>query len=98
MIQLPPVRPTHAQATLMRQIPSERTRMPKELSVALIVVSRHENPPGAPVIARALASAGLGVAEYQPASPPDPGSAPPAVRHPAGTHVWPRPGTRATPR
>jgi tetratricopeptide (TPR) repeat protein len=72
--------------------------MPKELSVDLIVVSRHEDPPSAPVIARALASAGLGVAEYQPAPPRDPGSAPTAGRQRVGTHVLTVLGTQASAR
>lgn len=41
-----------------------------ELAIEALLVSRLDDPPAAPAVARALASAGLGAAEYTPASAP----------------------------
>lgn len=43
--------------------------MPQEPTTTLLVVSRHEDPPAPSAVARAVASAGLGVLDYTPAVP-----------------------------
>ncbi len=45
--------------------------MPQEPITTLLVVAHHENPPAPPILARAVAAAGLGVLEYTPAPPPE---------------------------
>ncbi|HST87030.1 MAG TPA: tetratricopeptide repeat protein [Ktedonobacterales bacterium] len=44
--------------------------MSVELAIEALVVSRLDDPPAAPAVARALAAAGLGAVEYTPASAP----------------------------
>jgi hypothetical protein len=73
-------------------------RMPQELAIEYMVISRHEEPPAAASIARALASAGLGVSDYTPAPEQATTSGSLGSRQRIGTHVVSIAGTQATGR
>ena len=74
--------------------------MPLELANDLLVVSPHEEPPAASMVARALIAANLGTAEYTPA--PNRADAPapsgPGARKRLGAYTVTIPGTQATGR
>jgi tetratricopeptide (TPR) repeat protein len=72
--------------------------MSQDLTIDYLVVSRTDEPPAAPAIARALAAAGLGVADYTPAPEQAAGSGPLVGRRRVGTHTLAIAGTRATGR
>jgi tetratricopeptide (TPR) repeat protein len=72
--------------------------MSQELAIDMLTVSRHEEPPADAAVSRALATAGLGVADYTPATRrADSGSKPPPGRTRIGTYMLtgPRPRTAA---
>ena len=71
--------------------------MPKELAVDYLIISRFEEPPPAATIARTLAAAGLGAADYAPNLTPPPTDQP-AARHRLGTFTIQPPELRATGR
>jgi tetratricopeptide (TPR) repeat protein len=71
--------------------------MPGEWTVDFLTVSRQDDPPADAVLARALAGAGCGQADYA-ATPPPTAGAPPAGRRRLGTYALREPNDRATGR
>ncbi len=71
--------------------------MSLELSIAMLTVSRHDEPPLEATVTRALASAGVGVPDYT-AAPPraDDGSKPPPPRTRLGTYTLSGPKPRTS--
>jgi hypothetical protein len=72
--------------------------MPRELIIDFLVVSRHEEPPAAPAVSRALAAASLGVTEYTPAPPRPATTSGPTVRQRSGAFSGDIPATTSKAR
>lgn len=72
--------------------------MPQELTINLLAVARHEEPPSPEHVARALAAAGLGSAAYTPAPARPAADSTPSPRQRIGTYTVAIPTTQSTAR